>query len=310
MDNICILLSTYNGEKYLGQQIDSILSQNYSNWNLWIRDDGSSDSTINIIANYLEKDERIRQIPSSENFGLIRSFFTLVDDVTIPYDYYMFCDQDDVWRNDKIALTLNEMKKVETCKTMPTLIYTDLIITDKALHPIAQSMFEFQKISPQRNKLSELVVQNVITGCTTMFNSALKIKIKYDDTILMHDQWLGLIASAFGNIGFISESTIYYRQHGKNVVGAQKRNFSNLLAKIQKKDASINNINRSFSQAQAFFNMYKSDLSEEQRTFLLKFAQFPQSKFWQRFQILTQFRLKKNTFSRTIIYYYLMLWKI
>lgn len=310
MKKICILLATYNGEQYLSQQIESILQQDNSDWELWIRDDQSTDKTAQIIDSYLKSDDRIHLLESSENLGVIQSFFTLLKNVPQKYSYYMFCDQDDYWLPNKISLTLDKMVATETDKKLPTLIYTDLKVADQNLQIIHESMFDFQQTRPVRNNFSELIVQNVVTGCTIMINQSLKQIFKDGEKVVMHDQWLGLIASAFGRLAFVPKATILYRQHSTNQIGAVSNNFKTMVKKALHMERSIFLIKEGFQQALSFLEVFDERLSPRQKKFLEVYSHFEQLNFKERFRFIQKYQLKKSTWFRTTVYRYLLLRKI
>lgn len=235
---IYILLASYNGEKYITEQIKSLLGQTYQNWILWIHDDGSKDNTINIIKEY-EKNfpSKIKFLDDGLKFGAAKQNFThLLSSVDNNFDYVMFCDQDDIWLDNKIDITLNKMIEVE--KNNPNksiLIHTDLKVVDESLNIIAISYFMYQKIKPQWSKDFNIsLVQNSVTGCTMMINKeAKKISLPISNNAIMHDWWILLKVLQYdGIVEYITKQTILYRQHTSNDIGAKGFSFGKLLKKI------------------------------------------------------------------------------
>jgi len=214
-----ILLSTYNGEKYLSKQIDSIINQTFSNWNLLIRDDGSKDKTPQIIKEYCSKDERIHFINESNisNVGVHRSFKELA--AFEEADYYFLSDQDDVWKKKKIEKMLQVAHgKSNSRWSGPKLYYSDLTIVNSKLEVISERIK-----NPEGNHkapiLKDFLANNVVTGCSAMFNLTLRnLWLADSEIIALHDSMLGILAAAFGQLIFIDEPLIYYRQHEANVV--------------------------------------------------------------------------------------------
>ena len=138
-------------------------------------------------------------------------------------DYVMFCDQDDVWHPDKVRLTLRLMEQVETDLSLPVLVHTDLRVVDGELREMDPSFQHYSGLDGHRPSLPQLLVQNVVTGCTVMINrsfGAAGLPPGGGGDMLMHDWWLALIAAAMGRAVFLDRATIDYRQHGGNVVGA------------------------------------------------------------------------------------------
>lgn len=234
-EQVSILLSTYNGEAYLAEQIKSIREQSYLNWNLFIRDDGSRDDTCLIIDRFCLKDQRIHFINKENriNCGVKKSFLKLLD--SVHSEYYMFCDQDDVWLPDKVENTLAIMDKKQSHK--PQLVFTDLCIVDSNLQIINQSALHEVDVNYWIDP-NNSIMDNVVTGCTVMINDALKkIALPVDSNlIVMHDWWFALLASQLGQLKYLNKPTILYRQHGDNQVGINANVFAKLkkISKFQK----------------------------------------------------------------------------
>jgi glycosyltransferase involved in cell wall biosynthesis len=228
---IDILLATYNGEKYLNQQIDSILAQTCKDFRLLIRDDSSSDNTINIIKNYISKyPDKIQLIVDSKgHLGLARNFAALLE--LAQSEYIMFCDQDDVWLPDKIQLTLNAMKTAERSDPgLPLLVHTDLRVVNEDLILIADSLWHLLGVaSPACDSLKNIIVRNPVTGCTMMINSkAGNISLPIPPQAPIHDWWIAMNVAKLGKIIRIPSPTILYRQHGGNVISAGRKKTSRL----------------------------------------------------------------------------------
>lgn len=222
-----ILLSTYNGEKYLAEQIDSILNQTYKDWNLLVRDDGSSDDTSAIINNYVsEFPNKIKWINKENvcNVGVVRSFETLMKESTSPY--FMFCDQDDVWLPNKIEQTLMLLQQQEQRfgKERPLLVHTDLKVVDKDLNEIHPSFFKMSGFNPTKthSNIHFSLMYTCVTGCTVMGNEyARKVSLPIEDWADMHDSWVTRkVLLNSGKVMTIPTTTMLYRQHGNNVLGS------------------------------------------------------------------------------------------
>lgn len=265
---IDILLATYNGEKFIRPQIESILCQTYTDWNLIIQDDGSTDNTVEILKNYQKKHpDKIRIFINKTNTGsCIDNFLSIAKKVQS--EYIMFCDQDDVWTPNKIELTLNEMLKLEkqsVIENEPILVHTDLTVVDEKLNLLSDSLFKYQKMNFKRDKLNNILVQNIITGCTMMCNKnliELFNLINNSDGIIMYDWYLGLLASAFGKIGFVNKPTILYRQHQGNQVGAKKNeSLLFLISKLLRFRDFFKLMDDTYFQAEHFLKNYRKILN-------------------------------------------------
>lgn len=224
---IDILLSTYNGEKYLREQIESIIRQTETNWNIVIRDDGSTDNTVQIITDYANRyPGKIQLSPSSGyNVGVIKSFEMLLSESE--NQYIMFCDQDDIWLPNKISISLAALQLQERKNSLhtPILIHTDLTVIDENKNIIDESFWHYANIRPSvlNRNLKFLSICNSATGCTIMMNKACKsVVLPYPPTILMHDSWMASAVCQNGIIQSIPTPTIMYRQHGSNTLGANK----------------------------------------------------------------------------------------
>ncbi len=232
--DLAILLSTYNSSKYLREQLDSILNQTFTDFKLYIRDDGSTDNTLEIINEYVNINNKIILIKETNKLQkkTYLSFMTMLS--LIKADYYMFSDHDDVWLNNKIELSLESIKSVQNENAdIPILVHTDLKIVDEYLNPLHDSFWLYSKINPRiLNNSNYLSVYNCVVGCTMIINKNTRdICLNYFESNLMHDSFIALkVANANGIIEFISKPTILYRQHNNNVIGAKKPvNFKNLL---------------------------------------------------------------------------------
>ncbi|MBN1970999.1 MAG: glycosyltransferase family 2 protein [Candidatus Delongbacteria bacterium] len=218
---IDILLSTYNGEKFIEAQLKSIFTQTNRNFKLLIRDDNSIDNTIEILKKWKIKfPKQIEIFKGENNLGAKESFNWLLQKSEA--EYIMFCDQDDVWLDNKIGTTLLKMKEYEALyPNLPILIHTDLTVVNENLQSIKKSFLDNIFLSGRFNSLKFYLIGNNVTGCTVMINKkCLELVSFIPEKALMHDWWLALFCSLKGMIGFIDIQTILYRQHRNNKVGA------------------------------------------------------------------------------------------
>lgn len=258
-DKIAILMATYNGEKYICQQIDSILSQTCKDWELYIHDDGSTDNTIAAAESYVEKyPDKIHLIDGKSTGGAKYNFFYLFGQVEAAY--YMTCDQDDVWLDKKIELTYDKMLTIEDKADVPCLVYTELRVVDSELNTIADTMSEYQSLDCHKRTINQFILQNSVTGCTMMVNRALRdkmLRITNTDNTIMHDWWAALVAAQFGKTAFIDEPTILYRQHGDNSLGALGINkLSYIVRRVWQKKQIQESMRLGRLQAREFAKTY------------------------------------------------------
>ena len=231
MEKIDILLATYNGEKYLKEQLDSILSQTYSEFRLIISDDCSSDNTRQILEEYEKKDSRIKLYYQEKNLGYVKNFEFLLEKVE--NEIYCLYDQDDVWNIDKLEKTYNKLKD-----TNSDLVFTDLEVVNENLETILPSFNDYmllsRKIRKYKTDYRMQYLYNCITGCTIISKKQFInkiIPIPTQSKYVIHDTWIGLIVSLYGKIDYLDEKTIKYRQHGNNQVGTDK--LSHKFNKLQ-----------------------------------------------------------------------------
>lgn len=222
MERVDILLATYNGENYLVEQLESILSQSYSNFRLLISDDCSTDGTRKILEEYKEKDNRIQLFFQGNNLGVIKNFEYLLKKVESKY--YMLSDQDDIWKNNKIERTVEKLENSES-----DLVYTDLEVVDENLNVTYKSYWKLKGIYSKvkkYNNFESLYLNNFITGCTIISKKEFIddiLPLPNTSKFVLHDYWIALIISQKGKITYIEEPLIKYRQHKNNKIGSKKQ---------------------------------------------------------------------------------------
>lgn len=278
MAKVEILMATYNGEKYVREQIDSILLQSFDDFHVTISDDYSSDSTYSILKSYEEMTPaKIKVIRPPHRFGNARDhFFYLLK--TIDADYYFFSDQDDVWFGNKLVLFLDAFREAESSygKDFPLLVFSDQTPTDSQLNPLSESLMEYQKQNPNIKSYKELIFQNVVTGGAMALNRKLRdLSLLCNDTTktIMHDHWIAIVAALFGKCNYLNSSTSYYRQHGGNEVGAKNvRQLRYIIRKMLHFRLLREKIQRDKMQAETIYYTYNKEISEGDKDFLLAYA--------------------------------------
>lgn len=292
-EKVEILLATYNGERYIREQLDSLLNQDYENWVVRACDDASTDCTYEILTEYkknypdkfiLEKNEK--------GYGSAKlNFFHLLKQSS--GDYVMCCDQDDVWFPNKTSVTLQEMKRLEK-GDVPVLIHTDLKVVDHTLQVLSESFFEHSNLRKEFC-YRDVLIQNHVTGCTMMMNRALVelINLETDfESILMHDWMAAILASGMGEVGFVDCPTMLYRQHSVNSVGAKKYGFALLVSKL-KNNSIRKSLVETTRQAGQIAKTYESVLSTEYYGLAYNYAQI----------------FNKNKIHRILFYIKNKIWK-
>lgn len=286
MKKIQVLLSTYNGEKYIKEQIESILNQKEVEVSLLIRDDGSSDKTIEIIGKLAEKNKNIT-FYKSPNIGVAKSFMDLIaksDEV----EYYAFADQDDVWKPRKLISAIN---KLEEKKDKPSLYISALEIVDENLNFI-----ETKKVTGNFCFEGEMV-KNFATGCTMVLNKKLKDALKSytPNYIIMHDSWITRVCYAIGGNIIIDEETyIKYRQHQNNVVGYKENELKKLIKQL--KIAFKDKISMRVNIAKELKNGYEEMLTEEAKELIENLIIYQKNKKAKKW-LLNNKKFKSNNFK-------------
>lgn len=255
-EKVQILMSTYNGERFLSEQIDSLLRQTYHNLEILIRDDGSKDRTGEILKEYEKKYPNIH-VYLEENVGVVKSFFELLKKSDA--DYVAFSDQDDVWLEGKVEKAVEKLEMIKE----PALYCSNKILADSKLKVIAEN--NHRKLRPG---FENAVVECICTGCTSMMNRSLaeNIKAHIPDHAIMHDWWCYLAASYLGTVIFDDNAYIYYRQHESNVVGASPTVLGTIRAKA---DYVKKNKGKLKGQLGDFSKRYQQDNEKDELVQLL-----------------------------------------
>lgn len=260
---VAVLLSTYNGDKYLDEYLHSLSEQEWLDITLIVRDDGSSDKTLQI----LKRNQEISNfnfliLPSDGNLGPAQSFFRLLDGAGDGFDYYAFSDQDDVWLPDKISRAVNKLEPVS--KNVPALYCSRLEYVDEDLNHLQWSRI------PQCIGFGNAIVENIAIGCTIAINKPARelILSRIPLKCLMHDWWCYLIVSCFGQIVFDDYPSIKYRLHSSNSIGAATTFIDDVSRRVIRFFRSDGGVFRLSDQVKSFINTFGDKIPEEQRRIL------------------------------------------
>lgn len=320
MKDIAILLATYNGEKYLRQQLNSLFSQTMQNFRLVIHDDGSTDNTADIINEYREKyPDRVEVFYGHSCGGPKENFLWMLGRVEA--DYYLFCDQDDVWLPEKLERSINAITEAEADRNFeegrtdsPICVFTDMRVVDEELNTISDSFIRYIGRLPSNIAYTQIIIDNPAAGCTMCFNRELRdlvvsilpsIDLK---NIPMHDALLLEISAIAGKVVAIDEPLAYYRQTGHNTMGAvtesdgdkANRNIDDL------KQGSFLSKKKAFVQESRLFaaELLKSDwMPKDKKNVLMRFANIGQKGKFKRMSFYA-----KNNFTRANHNLWFRLW--
>ena len=293
MEKIDILLATYNGEKYLEEQLYSILNQSYPNINLLIRDDGSKDKTVDIIKKYAQNDERIKVIEDDlGNLGFLKNFEKLLEHSE--ENYIMFSDQDDIWNFDKVEKSCKKIKETEksTEKEIPLLVHTNSNIMNYGVKTEKKFITEAAENKSFENSFFNFFVQ----GATCIINKKMKDEIlPFSEKFYFHDRSIHLIAEFIGKREYIKETAMFYRQHEKNEIGAKSSVIKKILTKnyFDKRDKEL---------IQFLYEKYNDSLSKEKKEKIENYLKITDRKIsrvkrlWYKYKYKIPMNIKKQVF--------------
>lgn len=258
-----VLLSTFNGAKYLEPLLQSVLNQDYPKLEIIVRDDGSTDGTVPLLEHYCKLYSNVKLL-KGENIGPAQSFLELLR--LADADYVAFCDQDDVWEIDKLSRAEGFLGAV--AEDIPALYCARVRIVDENLRPIGLSRMPHRGLS-----FENALVENVATGCTILINAKARelINRHTPSFMLMHDWWAYLVVSAFGKVVYDPLPKVYYRQHSANVIGV-KTGSHFWLARVERflREGSKRLVRR---QAQEFATVYGARLPPDKGAILARFLE-------------------------------------
>lgn len=252
---VVVVMSTFNGERFVGEQVASVLSQLPPEGLLMVRDDGSRDGTAHAVAAFA--DPRIA-LTRGDNIGFAASFFSLLDAVPAGADMVMLCDQDDVWLPGRIERAWQAMRPGGD---EPVLYCSRMRLVDEQLRPLGLS-----RVPARGPSFGNALAENIVTGCTVAINApALRLARERANPsrIHFHDWWLYLVVAAFGRVVFDPEPTVLYRQHASNVIGMGSglARWRANLRFLRKTDW----VHILFQQAEEFRELHGARLHEENR---------------------------------------------
>lgn len=307
MDTIDILLATYNGEKYLKEQLESIENQTYDNWHLIVRDDGSKDSTLKILKEFENKyPSKVTIINDGISSGSAKNnFFKLMN--YSENEYIACCDQDDVWLENKLEIMYKELKKLENenSRDIPLLVHCDLFVVDKDMNIISNSFFDYSLFNKNADAINFYLLENYVTGCAMLFNRKLKwymLKNYNLEKIYMHDWLAALISYTFGKGKFINQSLVKYRQHGNNSVGAKSaKKISTMIANAKRGFRFARKVvTDTYEQAEEFYKVNKEEIDQKKINIINGYANLQNKNKISRLLFYKKYNIRKIGFIRKI----------
>jgi len=262
---VSIAMSTYNGEAFLKEQLDSILNQTYKNLEIIISDDSSTDNTVEIIKEYQNKDSRIILSQNEKNIGFVKNFEKAIS--LCSGEYIALCDQDDIWKINKIEFFLSQIKE-------NVLIYSNAIIIDENSKETGNNFILKSNIRKWNSNISFLLY-NVISGNTMMFKKELlKYILPFPPNIKYHDFWIAFVASTYGTINYTDEPMTFYRRHNEQVTCSTKQKHDSYSKKIiYKKEKMLQQARDKINNLEAFKSLSILD-NESKETIDLLISHF------------------------------------
>ena len=299
-----ILLSTYNGALWLGEQLESLFAQTDRDWRLFVRDDGSQDGTLELLLAFQRQHPDQIQLIQDETtrLGACQSFARLLE--MVEADDYLFCDQDDRWLPKKVERLRVQMQALQqrVGENTPLLLHSDLQVVDEELRLLHPSFWRYQGLHPQSgSSLNRLLMQNEITGCAIMLNRPLRdLALPVPAQALMHDWWLALAAAAFGKIVALPESLVDYRQHRVNAIGAKAWNGVYIWQRFFQPQDIRRRLKATQEQAAAFGERFRGRLPEAEISRIEGYARLAQQGFWARRRFLLKNKILKKDWIRNL----------
>ncbi len=299
-----IVVTTYNGEAYIAEQLDSLLSQSHTAIRILVFDDGSTDGTEAIVRDYAGRYENIVWHKNEHNLGYTMNFLRGLKHTKA--DYVMLCDQDDIWKPDKVETTLKNMLDAESGdRETPILVFTDAELYGSRI-PKNQSFHKTTHLNTKKVDLGAVLMENKCIGCTVMVNRALLGHLeRLPKAIRVHDWWLALIAAGFGRIVYLDEMTLYYRQHDHNEIGGTE--YTGYVKKrLGAIGAQRETVRETYRQGAAFYKLFMAELPEDRRRVAEVFAHMEHTPFIRRRVNMFRYGFKKSGMIRNLGLFLLM----
>ncbi len=298
-----VLLPTYNSEKFLREQLNSLLAQTYQNFIILVRDGGSTDTTSTILDEFLNAyPEKICLIPSDGRSGFLENFGYLLNASCAEYTF--FCDHDDIWLPEKIEKSLKKLWDLEKQygKNSPCCVHCDLAIVDESEKIVNNSLHKAWNMGTTP-EFSGYPVDIPLFGCTLAFNKCLKDKaLPLVKNCVYHDTWFARIAWYFGHVGFIPEPLIKYRIHGTNVSCNSTTGYPTVLFRHLRRWREARETLRLnlLNPQEVFLERYSDELPEYHRRRLQVFAKWRQYGIVTRMFYMLKYRIHANGMFRTV----------
>ena len=302
LDGFSVVISVFNGERYLTQQVDSIIKE-LPDIKFYIRDDGSTDGTVSLVHELFKyRRHNLAYFEfGTNNLGPALSYFRLISKTSERYIF--LADQDDVWIPGRARELITKISALEMLSgtALPALVFSDAQVVDRDLNILHKSFWRYESNHPYgRVNLNSALTQNLSPGCTMLINKELASLCPMEDVqdVIMHDWWILILAFCYGHVGYCDLPTLKYRQHGQNVIGAKKNQIS-LLSLNKQIRLSKSSIDKTFLQARSILRFYQ-DMPDTSLEVIRKYVSiFDLNPLARRYALLKH-RFLKSSFRRNV----------
>lgn len=313
MTKVFVLLATYNGSKYIDEQINSLLGQSRIPDKLIISDDHSNDGTWKMLEKwYREYPDLIEVYQNSSGIKGHVGNFSFLCEIAKKTDgsYFLFCDQDDIWLENKIEQQLSACISEENNheKSTPVLVHSDLKVVDSELNDIAPSFFSYQGLpSAKLHDFPKFLIQNNVTGCTVLINrQLLELASPLPRQVIVHDWWFALVAKGYGRLVFLDKPLIAYRQHSNNAIGAKSEKAGLSFAMLKKLWGLKLHIANSVEQAEQLLQISENRLFENEKL-VIQFASLSKQSLATRWRLSRSFVNNPHSLLERIVFVFIFI---
>ena len=293
MTHIHIACSARNAGRWIDALLESLVSQTHRDWELWIRDDGSTDDTWAKIEAWRAHEPRIATIVRGERaLGHVQAYADVLARLPLSARAVATVDADDVWMPHRLELTLAALAEAERARRGPVLVYTDLLVVDEQLRILSPSFWANEGIDPEPSELRSLAIQNVAVSPTLLFNAALLAELRsFPSAAINQDWWIALVARLTGRLVAVREATVKYRQHGGNLVGAHLQSSRQRLAGAWGRRAIVaRDLDRLARQTESLIEAFGNRMSPAEQRALAGISSISSLRGWRRRAAIARYR--------------------
>lgn len=292
-------MCTYNGENYLGEQLDSIYNQDYKNWTLYVSDDGSDDETLFILKDYQKRwGKKKLYLLNGPNKKFQDNFLSIISNHRIYADLFFLCDQDDIWMPHKLSHTIKKISKLNLKKPALYCGRTTLISSN------GKKIIGHSNLMSRPPSFKNALVQSIAGGNTMAFNNQLRVIVSNYPNINVnsHDWWLYILNELFGGKTlYDKESTIYYRQHSRSIIGSNR----SILAKFNRLQMLLNGSFRQYNSTHVeIFNSLNFNGLKNNLEIIIRFASMRDKSLMVRLRMIKDLGLYRQSWQGQIALYF------